>query len=194
MQLLQTETKKGALASVAGSEVDACVDAVLNVAPPVVRAIRKMMREHRLPELSVPQFRTMALLSYNAKACLSNVADFIGSSLPAASRMIDGLVAKNLVARTTCTDDRRQIALELTPLGRKYFLESRQATRHQLAAHLASLSVEQKQAIVTAMGCLAEIFGTDAEAAARAIADAKNGNSKNGNSDNGNGDSENANL
>jgi DNA-binding MarR family transcriptional regulator len=194
MQLLRTETKRESGNNAAAAEVDACVDAVLNVTPPVVRAIRKMMREHRLPELSVPQFRTMALLSYSAKACLSNVADFIGSSLPAASRMIDGLVAKNLVARTTCTDDRRQIALELTPLGRKLFLESRQATRHQLAAHLSTLSPEQKQSIVTALGWLAEIFGTDAEAAARAIADAKNGNSRNGGSENGNGDSENANL
>jgi len=41
----------------------------------------------------------MALLSYSPKASLSTVADFIGSSLPAASRMIDGLVARKLVAR-----------------------------------------------------------------------------------------------
>lgn len=177
MQLLHQETKGAVQNKDEGSDIDRCVDAVLDVAPPVVRAIRSMMREHRLPELSVPQFRTLALLHYNGKACLSNVADFIGSSLPAASRMMDGLVAKNLVARAGCPDDRRQISLELTPLGRKLFVESRQATRHQLAVHLAGLSPEQKQGIVAAMACLGEIFGTDANLPAQTN-DSTNGSSK----------------
>jgi DNA-binding MarR family transcriptional regulator len=176
MQLLRPESKKEPTARGANGEVDPCVDAVLDVVPPVVRAIRKMMREHRLPELSVPQFRTLGLLNFNAKTCLSTVADYIGSSLPAASRMIDGLVAKNLVARGACPDDRRQISLELTPLGRKYFLESRQATRHQLANYLAGLSPEQKKDVVSAMRWLAEIFGTDAERPGNAP-DSGNGNS-----------------
>jgi DNA-binding MarR family transcriptional regulator len=137
-----------------------------------------MMREHRLPELSVPQFRTLALLNFNAKTCLSTVADYIGSSLPAASRMVDGLVAKNLVARTPCPDDRRQISLQLTPLGRKYFLESRQATRVQLATQLAGLTPEQKQGIVAAMDSLAEIFGTDAECPSRVDTESGSGNAK----------------
>jgi DNA-binding MarR family transcriptional regulator len=181
MQLLRTETKRPPSAhgpaSDAAAEIDPCVDALLNVVGPIARSMRKMMREHRLPELSVPQFRTLALLSFNAKTCLSTVADYVGSSLPAASRMVDGLVAKNLVARTPCPDDRRQISLELTPLGRKCFLESRQATRLQLANQLAGLTPEQKQGIVTAMNSLAEIFGTDAECPNRAAPESGNGNS-----------------
>jgi len=156
------------MADPATERIDPCADAVLNVVPPVVRAIRKTMREHRLPELSVPQFRTLGLLSFNPEACLSVVADYIGSSLPAASRMIDGLVAKNLVVRTVCPHDRRQIALALTPLGRKCFLESRQATRQQLVSRLAGLSESQKDVIIQAMEFLGEIFGTDSECAKRA--------------------------
>jgi DNA-binding MarR family transcriptional regulator len=182
MQLLQPETKmqstNSGVSSPAAPEIDPCADAVLNVVAPIARAMRKMMREHRLPELSVPQFRTLALLSFDTKTCLSTVADYIGSSLPAASRMVDGLVAKNLVARTPCPDDRRQISLQLTPLGLKYFRESRQATRLQFANQLASLSSDQKKGIVEAMGLLAEIFGTDAELPARALAESANGNSK----------------
>jgi DNA-binding MarR family transcriptional regulator len=176
MQLLRPETKRHP-STVDPGEIDPSVDAVLNVVPPVVRAIRKMMREHRLPELSVPQFRTLALLNFNAKTCLSTVADYIGSSLPAASRMVDGLVAKNLVARTPCPDDRRQISLQLTQLGRKYFLESRHATRLQLANQLASLSPERKRGIVEAMNSLAEIFGSDAEIPSRAATESGSGNS-----------------
>jgi DNA-binding MarR family transcriptional regulator len=129
-----------------------------------------MMREHRLPELSVPQFRTLSLLSFSPEASLSTVADYIGSSLPAASRMMDGLVARNLVARTTCCHDRRQISLQLTSLGQKCFLESRQATRRQLVSCLAGLSEAQKDSVVSAMKFLGEIFGSDAEFARRASA------------------------
>jgi len=160
MQSLRSETKAEDAAE--QSPGDACANAVLDVAPPVVRAIRKMMREHRLPELSVPQFRTMSLLNFCPDASLSTVADYVGSSLPAASRMIEGLVAKNLVCRSQCCKDRRQVSLKLTPVGRAAFLESRQATRLQLEQRLSVLSPDQKEAVIEAMQCLGEVFGSDA--------------------------------
>jgi DNA-binding MarR family transcriptional regulator len=167
MQLLPKGIKKGTAVDMPEAASADCAGAVLNVAPPVVRAIRKMMRDHRLSELSVPQFRALGLLIRSPEASLSMVADYVGSSLPAASRMIDGLVAKNLVARKECCRDRRQVSLELTPLGRSAFLESRQATRRQLAQRLAGLSATQRQTVMDAMRSLGEVFGSDAELARR---------------------------
>jgi len=172
MQLLPKEIKGAAIVDATAASGADCAGAVLNVAPPVVRAIRKMMRDHRLPGLSVPQFRALALLTFSPEASLSTLADYVGSSLPAASRMVNGLVAKNLVARKECSRDRRQVSLELTPLGRDAFLESRQATRRQLAQRLAGLSTTQRHAVIEVMGWLGEVFGSDAELARRA-----NGNS-----------------
>ena len=163
MQSLPKEIKSKTAAGEPAALSDGCAEAVLDIAPPVVRAIRKMMREHRLPELSVPQFRTMALLNFCPDASLSTVADYVGSSLPAASRMIDGLVAKNLVLRTQCCKDRRQVSLKLTPVGREAFLESRQATRLQLAQRLSELSAEKKEGVIEAMRWLGEVFGSDAK-------------------------------
>src|SRR5580658_8354079 len=162
MQLLRKEIKLKAKDVEPAGLCDGCAEAVLDIAPPVVRAIRKMMREHRLPELSVPQFRTLSLLSFCADASLSTVADYIGSSLPAASRMIEGMVTKNLIVRKQCCRDRRQVSLELTPLGREAFLESRQATRLQLAERLSGLSAKKKEAVIEAMRWLGEVFGSDA--------------------------------
>jgi DNA-binding MarR family transcriptional regulator len=163
MQLLQNGTKLRSIAENSGAMGSECADAVLDVVPPIARAIRKMMREHRLPELSVPQFRTMALLNFCPDASLSTVADYVGSSLPAASRMIDCLVAKNLVLRSQCCKDRRQVSLKLTPVGREAFLESRQASRLQLAQRLAELSAEKKESVIEAMRLLGEVFGSDAK-------------------------------
>jgi DNA-binding MarR family transcriptional regulator len=177
MQLLPKEIKSKALNSEDSKLSDGCAEAVLDIAPPVVRAIRKMMREHRLPELSVPQFRALGLLSFCADASLSTVADYIGSSLPAASRMIDGLVAKNLIVRKQCCRDRRQVSLELTGLGREAFLESRQATRLQLSQRLSELSAKKKESVIEAMRWLGEVFGSDAELASEAVRKSFNHNS-----------------
>lgn len=146
-----------------GAGEDECARRVLDVAPPVVRAIRNLMRNHRLAGLSVPQFRAMALMSRSPEASLSCVADYVGSSLPAASRMIEGLVAKKLVNRCECCRDRRQVSLGLTPRGESAYRASRQATRRQLAQRLGALSPAQRLAIVEGMQCLAEIFGSDAD-------------------------------
>ena len=170
MQLLPREIKDADIPDVVELASDDCAGALLDVAPPVVRTIRKMMREHRLSDLSVPQFRTLGLLIYSPEASLSLVADYIGSSLPAASRMVDGLVARNLVGRKECCRNRRQVSLELTPLGRSAFLESRQATQHQLAQRLAGLSTTQRQTVMEAMRWLGEVFGSDAEQARAPLA------------------------
>jgi DNA-binding MarR family transcriptional regulator len=147
----------------ASPPLDECACAVLDVVPPIARAIRKMMRQHRLAGLSVPQFRALGLLSFSPQASLSCVADYIGSSLPAASRMIDGLVSKKLVGRKECCHDRRQISLVLTALGRSAFIESRQAARCQLGEKLAGLSEAKKKCAIEAMRYLGEIFGSDAD-------------------------------
>jgi len=158
MQLLKSGSKKKAPPASGGED---CAQFVLDVAPPVVRHIRELMRGHRLRGLSVPQFRALALLSWSPKACLSNVADFVGSSLPAASRMIDGLVERKLVERRECNNDRRQISLALTNRGRAIFHDSRRATQKQLAERLTGLTGAERKTVVEAMQILSQIFGTD---------------------------------
>jgi DNA-binding MarR family transcriptional regulator len=77
--------------------------------------------------------------------------------------MIDGLVAKKLVARQACCGDRRQVSLMLTPRGASAFRASRQATQRKLATRLRPLTDIQLEAVSQAMRFLADIFGTDAD-------------------------------
>ena len=136
---------------------------MLTVAPRVVRAIRQLLRDHRFSDLSVPQLRALSMLSFSPQASLSTLADYVGTSLPAASRMVDGLVSRKLVVRKTCCDDRRQVELALTPRGAGLFRISRQATQRQLARQLAPLSEPQRQSVVEAMHILSEIYGADSD-------------------------------
>jgi DNA-binding MarR family transcriptional regulator len=162
--MLQQLTKTtDAVSSQGETSSDECAGQVLDVAPRVVRAIRKLMRDHRLSDLSVPQFRALGLLSFSPKVSLSELADHVGTSLPAASRMVDGLVLRKLVARKTCCDDRRQVSLVLTARGAGAFRASRQATRRQLSRQMASLSGPQRLAVIEAMEILSGIYGADAD-------------------------------
>src|SRR5947209_5101005 len=95
---------------------DDCARDLIDTVPLVMRVIRQHLRRHR-SGLSVPQFRTLWYVSSAAGPSLSAVADFIGLSLPAMSRLVDGLVEGRLMTRRPCADDRRHVRLSITPAG-----------------------------------------------------------------------------
>ncbi len=137
---------------------DECARDVLEVVPLIMRAIRAEMRSHRTPDLSVPQFRTLAYLSRHEGASLSDVAEHIGLTLPSMSKMVDGLVTRQLVTRETSPSDRRRVTLRLTPLGQTTWQSAREATQAHLSQRVAALSAAKRATVVTAMQALRPIF------------------------------------
>ncbi len=109
----------------------------------------------------MPQFRTLCFLHHYDGASLSAVADHLDLSLPAMSRMVDGLVQRGYVLRRACSGDRRHIALSLSAKGKSAMRTTRAAAEPQLAADLERLSPDQREAIAKAMSALRELFHTD---------------------------------
>src|SRR3954469_20240976 len=118
MQLLREASNGAPSSGPSSSSPDACARAMLDGMPQVMWFIRRQMRQHRTRGMSVPQFRTLVMLDRYPTASLSAVAENLGSTLPTASRMVSGLVAKGFVARRVHPTDRRQASLVLTPKGR----------------------------------------------------------------------------
>lgn len=137
---------------------ETCAQEVLEVVPVVMRTIRAEMRQHRAADLSVPQFRTLTFIDRNAEASLSDAAEYIGLTLPSMSKIVDGLVARKLVMRTTHPGDRRRMILTLTRSGQIALETSRTATRTCLASMLELLTDTERAAIVKAMGSLRSVF------------------------------------
>lgn len=135
-----------------------CAREALEVVPLVMRAIRAEMHSQRTPDLSVPQFRTLAFLNRQENASLSDVAEHLGLTLPSMSKMIDGLVERDLVARQTAADDRRRITLTLTVHGKSILQSAVKATQARLAEMLEGLTPEERAALVQAMRALRPIF------------------------------------
>jgi DNA-binding MarR family transcriptional regulator len=135
--------------------VEECARVVLEVAPQVMQHIRAEMRQQRGPELSVLQLRALAYLRRNPGAPLSALAEHVGLTLPSMSSQVSGLVARELIHRTTSTEDRRYITLTLTDAGLAQLDSTRARAQAHLATTFARLSPAECAAIVNAMQLLA---------------------------------------
>jgi DNA-binding MarR family transcriptional regulator len=123
-----------------------------------MRFVRRQMRSRRAKGLSVPQFRTLVQLRRFPSASLSSVSEGLGSSAPTTSRIISGLVSKGLVVRKTCSRDRRQVSLHLTPRGQAVIDAAWIGTQEALAERFSDLSEDQIAALSGALALLSEVF------------------------------------
>lgn len=123
-----------------------------------MRFIRTHMRQHRKAGLTVPQFRALIFLSVHQDASLSAMAEHLGLSLPAASRLVQLLVRRGLLEREVDPDDRRRVSLSLTRRGTKAFRAALAATELALAHTLEGLNARQNGQVSAAMRLLRDVF------------------------------------
>jgi DNA-binding MarR family transcriptional regulator len=145
------------------SSSEVCALRVLDAVPIVMRFIRAEMRSKRARGVSVPQFRSMAFLRINEGASLSQVAEHVGLSMPAMSRLVDGLVKRGLLARGSSESDRRKVTLRLTARGQDMIRAARKWTERRLAVVLESLPKGQRSEIAAAMAVLKGAFTQSAD-------------------------------
>jgi DNA-binding MarR family transcriptional regulator len=147
------------LSQATNSSVHAVAHEVVIGVPPVIWFIREQMRPHR-KGLSLPQFRALVLIDRNPEASLSDIAEQCSASLPTTSRLIAGLVAKGLVTRKGCSDDRRQLELAITRLGRDMLDTAWAAVQKRVEEELQPLTDVQRKTIHNAMRLLQGVFGS----------------------------------
>ena len=94
--------------TVAETTPDQVAVAILETIPSSMRAIREHMRSARAAGLSVPQFRLMLFVRRNPGVSLSGLADHLGTTLPAASQLVERLVRSGLVSRVQHPEARRR--------------------------------------------------------------------------------------
>ena len=131
---------------------------LLEVVPIVMRDIRSEMRSRRSPDLTVPQFRTLAFVNRNEGSSLLDVANHMGLTSPSTSRLVDGLIIRGMMTRQDNPADRRRVRLAATPRGITILEASRQRTMAYLADKLRNVSAEDREVIVKAMEALRLVF------------------------------------
>ena len=151
------------------STANACATRVLDTVPLVMRFIRLQMRHRRAPGISIPQFRALTFLKRNEGSSLGPLAEHLGLSLPSTSRLVENLLRRGLVLRTSSPNDRRRLTLALTEDGREMVKIARKGTQRQLAEMLGRLPPSKLAEVVAAMATLDSVFNLEmaAEAGSR---------------------------
>lgn len=142
---------------------EGCAAEILEAVPALMRFIRTQMSSHRGSDLSVPQFRTMLFLERRRNASLSALAEHLGLSLPAASRLVAGLAQRGLATRRIPPENRRLVALSLSASGQRAIRTAQRAAERRLAGVLAALPAREVASIERAMRTVRLAFQPTAE-------------------------------
>ena len=145
-------------ANMDGISPEACAAQLIEVVPLVMRRIRAFMRAQRTPQLSVPQFRALGYVRRHPGTSLSAVAEHLGLSPAATSRLFDTLVGQTLVERRTSDEDRRYVTLHLTEQGAQSLAMMHEGATQALAQILAATGDGERQTIIVALDHLRALF------------------------------------
>lgn len=124
------------------------IEEFIDIIPRTMWSIRFEMRRNIPDSLSVTQARVM--IQINKGVChAAKLADLIGVSTPAMSRMIDQLEKKGFVKRVheEKSADRRQVKIILSDEGESRISEIKLASRKQFNEKLSLLTSEEKETL-----------------------------------------------
>lgn len=79
--------------------------------------LERELKENLAEKVTLSQFKILALVARKQGGSISNVAEFLDISLPAASKAVDKLVRRKLIRRLERSGDRRAASLALTTVG-----------------------------------------------------------------------------
>ncbi len=130
---------------------------VLQVAHRIMRMVRG---EHarRGVILTMQQGGAMMFISHHSGCSLSELANTIGMTISAASKLVDGLVEKGFIHRETDSEDRRKIILSLTEAGQADKDSVDRMAESVVSTRLDSLSHDDRVLIGKAMKLLGSVF------------------------------------
>jgi DNA-binding MarR family transcriptional regulator len=137
---------------------------ILETIPAVMQAIRREMRRKAdqaqpgYPSLTVGEFRTLLYVDRHGGTDLSAIAEYVGLSLPTASRTVETLIGNGLLVRMPAPRDRRRLALTLSVPGRREMERTRGAARRGLGERVGRLDAAAQTELTRALRRLRKIF------------------------------------
>lgn len=138
--------------------LDTCARELLDVMPLVMQDLRQTMRSQSAPDLRVPELRSLAFLRHNPGSNLTDLAEYIGVSLPSMSKLVDTLTYRGFIERNPDAADRRRVRLDLTEAGLAILSTAREAVKASFATRLAQLGPEEVATVTAGMRLLRRLF------------------------------------
>ncbi|HET9614237.1 MAG TPA: MarR family transcriptional regulator [Candidatus Limnocylindrales bacterium] len=107
--------------------------------------------------MTVPQSRALRYIGRHPGTDLSDVAAFLGMTMPSASALVTRLERAGQIVRSTDPAERRRLRLELTPDGAAVVERILGETRTWLATELRRLSADERRRLSDGVAVLAAI-------------------------------------
>lgn len=109
--------------------------------------------------LEIPEWRVIVTVAPNFGCTAQHVADSTRMHKTRVSRAIASLERRQLIERSSCANDRREMLLQLTQAGRAMYQELVPLALERERALLACLTDAQRAALAEGLQCLEEFLG-----------------------------------
>ena len=130
----------------------------------VEQAYANIIDEWQAQELTVLQVRIMETLHRQGPNRMGEISNTLGHNLSAATSLIDRLVDKGMVQRSTNPADRRVVRCELTDKGRETIQRLMGVSERAVNAIITTAEPEQLEAMVIGIELLvAHMESTESE-------------------------------
>ncbi len=105
-------------------------------------------------DLTIPQMKTLGVLQHQGPQRMGRISNSLGTTLSAATSIIDRLVDKDLVQRTPDPADRRVVICQLTRPGQEAVERFWRIGRMRIVELSESLDTEELETVVRGMELL----------------------------------------
>lgn len=106
--------------------------------------------------VTIPQFRTLVVLDTHGQMNLNTLAGLLGVTPSTALRMIDRLLAAELVTRRDNPENRREVLLELTIGGAQLVEQVTAKRRAEIARIVTAMPAGQRSELIVALRAFAD--------------------------------------
>lgn len=113
----------------------------------VMRLSRRLRAERTETGLTLTQLSTLAALERHGASTPGMLADHEKVQPPSMTRILAGLEAQGLVARSPHPTDRRQVVVAATPAALRLLRADRRQREEWLSRQLAALSADEREVL-----------------------------------------------
>jgi MarR family transcriptional regulator, lower aerobic nicotinate degradation pathway regulator len=133
----------------------------------LVRALRHAsVASERELGISLPQIFALQLLKQHKTLSINELAELTLTHQSTVSELVDKLVVRGLCDKQPCPDDRRRMAVTLTPAGSRIAQRSFVTPQERLCAALLRMSPVEVGRLASCLRRWAELAGIDDQPAA----------------------------
>jgi DNA-binding MarR family transcriptional regulator len=140
------------------SELDDVVTAILTASRVLVGVSARSLADVE-DTVTLTQFRTLVVLHGHGVINLNRLADLLAVNSSTAMRMIDRLLASELVSRRDNPANRREVLLDLTDEGHRLVQQVSDARRAEIARIVKAMPAGERNELVNALRAFADAAG-----------------------------------